>query len=515
MHVNFDSFDGTVVERFAAASQWLREHPNGTLRIAPGIYNVTGEKESRLYRDIINGVYGNNPQPYTLNPDFEYTRLLDLDGTVGATIEADGVLLMLDGFFETVSVRNCTDVVIRGLTVDYLRKPYTKGIITECNTSGETGYIKVRYCEDLPEEHSCPRRAVYDFDTCRLMYNPYDIRSRKKTAPYEFVYEVNGLSDAFTGREIYAKHFFHSRPVILIQNADGVRLENITIHTSHGMGITAQNSSNIDIEHLSVVPSRGDHLSTTTDATHFVSCRGYLRMHGCNFDGHGDDAVNVHNYYHTVTPLGNRQYRLHCMATDGTHTASPDVPRVGDMMSASYKGSLEEGGSYRVIESAAEDWFNVTVTLDREISEETDKIYLSNSSACPDFTFSDCRVRNHFARSVLIKTRKASVEGCIFEKSSMTPIVVSAEEGWGEGTSSSDILIKNNVFINCAPGNSTDAVAVFTGSSNPQGVQHGRVIIEKNDIIDNSFSGSSPERHAFSIRNTREVKMCDNNEIRR
>ena len=514
MRISLDSFGGNCLERIASACDWLRQNPGGTLFIAPGIYEITGEEESRLYLDIINGKHGWNPQPFTLNPDFKYTRLFDLDGTDGVTIEADGVTLLLDGFFEPVSVRNCTGATICGLTIDYKRKPYSKGMITGTWTEGDKSFMSVNFREALGENYASPRKALYDYDSGRLSDCNIPIKSRKMLSEHEAIYELEYSSEEYVGKELYLCHFFHSRPAVLIQNASNVYLKNITIHSQPGMGITAHLSENIDIDHLSVVPSPGDHLSTTTDATHFVSCRGYLRMHGCTFDGHGDDAVNVHNYYHTLTHLGGTRYRLHCMATDGTHAAAPETPFVGDEMIVSCKGTLDEGSIYRVTESSAEDWVNVTVTLDREIEEPLDDYYISNLSACPDFTFSRCRVRNHFARSVLIKTRHAIVENCIFELSSLTPIVVSAEEGWGEGTSSSDITVRGNTFIDCAPGGDIGAVSVFTGSKNPEGIQHGRVLIENNVVIDSDRCHCGSNRQSFCIKNTREIIMSGNTHIR-
>lgn len=508
MRIDFDCFEGNAVERFAAASRWLKENPNSTLYIAPGIYEINGDGERKLYYDIIEGRYGNNSQGYTLNPSFCYTRLLDLDGSIGATVEADGVVLMLDGFFECVSVRNCRNATIRGLTVDYKRKPYTKGCVTNVWQENGNDFIQVRYREDLNKNHSCPRMSVYDIEKRRFYRSPLKIKSQAKIAPYEFVYEVENLSEQKVGNEIYISHFFHSRPVILIADSENVKLKGVTIHTGHGMGITAQGSTDIDIEELKIVPSRGDRFSTTTDATHFISCYGYLRMHGCMFDGHGDDAVNVHNYYHTVTSLGGTKYSLRCTASDGTHTAAADLPRVGDLMIVSQKGTLDEGEIYRVLQSEAEDWLNITVTLDRRIKEKLENSYLSNLSACPDFTFSNCHVSNHFARSVLIKTRRAAVENCIFEKSEKTAVVVSAEENWGEGISSSDILIKNNVFINCALGHEISAVAVFTGAKKPSGEQHGRVTIKGNCVIDSE--NERENRTDFSVKNTREI-VTENN----
>ena len=88
-------------------------------------------------------------------------------------------------------------------------------------------------------------------------------------------------------------------------------------------------SHDIVLDGVSVVPSAGERMSTNTDATHFSSCYGKLTLQNCIFEGHGDDAVNVHNYDHAFVPLDGNCYRLTCLATDGTHMQAVDLPSVG------------------------------------------------------------------------------------------------------------------------------------------------------------------------------------------
>lgn len=191
-------------------------------------------------------------------------------------------------------------------------------------------------------------------------------------------------------------------------------------------------------------------MSTNTDATHFSSCYGQLILQNCVFDGHGDDAVNVHNYEHAFALVGGNRYRLACLATDGTHTQAVDLPSVGDEMQLIAHGTLDKGEKFVVIAAQANADGTCDVTFDRSLPVGSEgKYYLENATACPEFVFSHCRTRNHFARSVLIKTRRATVEKNIFEHSDLTAVVVAAEENWGEGTSSEHVEICNNVFLAC------------------------------------------------------------------
>ena len=484
--INFYRFDGANnLEKFSAAMAWLREHPNGELYIPRGIYEISGESERKLYYDVIAGKYGDNPQPYLFRRDFPYTRALDFDGQIGSHVIADGVTLLFDGFFEPISLRNCQNISIDGLTIDHRRKPYSRGYIesAELNECGD-GELLVRFSYDMPDTFNHPRLALYRPDTGTFLYYPFTIVGQRRCEKNMFYLRVKGAKKEFVGGELYVWHFFHSRPAVCIQNAEKICLSNITIHAHNGMGIVGHLSKDIEIEGLSVVPSSGERMSTNTDATHFASCYGNLVMRNCVFEGQGDDAVNVHNFYHAATSLGGKKYNLRCLAADGTHTLAVDLPAVNDVMQLTRRGTLDRAGEYTVVKAHENDDGTCDVVLNENLPEDTDSYYLENVSACPDFVFSHCRARNHLARSVLIKTKHAIVEHCIFEHSDLAAVVVSAEEQWGEGTSSEHVEIKDNIFIGCSMrGNRASAIDVLTASEEKTGKQHKEIIVKGNTIL--------------------------------
>lgn len=87
------------MEKFANAMAWLKVHPGGELVIPPGVYEVTENRARAVFSDMLSGKYGDNPQDVMFRPDFPYTRVLDFYGHEGTRLIADGVTLLLDGFF--------------------------------------------------------------------------------------------------------------------------------------------------------------------------------------------------------------------------------------------------------------------------------------------------------------------------------------------------------------------------------------------------------------------------------
>ena len=504
--MDFTQFQGgNNLEKFAAAMAWLKAHPHEELFIPPGIYEVTEERAHAVFSDMIEGKLGENPQDRMFRPDFPYLRVMDFEGQEGTRVIADGVTLLLDGFFEPVSLCRCKDILLQGLAIDYKRKPYSHGTVERFEAGGEGGTLYVRFRMAMPDTFCSPRCALYDAKTGVMHYLPFGLCAKRRVEGELFAIQTDCRDESVVGDELYVWHAFHSRPAVCIQNAENITLKDVTVHAQPGMGIVGHLSRDILLDGVSVVPSAGERMSTNTDATHFASCYGKLTLVNCTFEGHGDDAVNVHNYDHAFTHLSGTRYLLRCLAPDGTHTLAADVPSPGDEMQLIRRGTLDKGECYRVHTARAAEG-GVEVTFDRPLPPGSERAYyLENASACPDFLFSRCRTRNHFARSVLIKTRHARVEYSLFEHTDSTAVVVAAEEGGGEGTSSERVEIVRNVFLECAVrGGAADAVSVCTSSKEGTGEQHGCVVIKDNVVL--LFKG----RQAFSLKNVRQTEVENN-----
>lgn len=67
---------------------------------------------------------GENPQDVMFSPDYEYSVGMDFHGHCGTTVIAEGLTFIIDGFMEPVSVSDCRDITLTGLTIDHKRKPF-------------------------------------------------------------------------------------------------------------------------------------------------------------------------------------------------------------------------------------------------------------------------------------------------------------------------------------------------------------------------------------------------------
>ncbi|MGN1345710.1 MAG: hypothetical protein ACI4V1_02930, partial [Eubacteriales bacterium] len=165
----------TDIETFSAAMAYLREHPGTTLIVPPGTYHITDERAKQAMNSVMTGAWGSNPQRIMFHPDYQYTRGISFEGQQGTRVLADGAVLMVEGFMEPISIFNCSDIEIHGFVIDHLRKPYSRGTVTQlqpCESDGKRECV-IEFDEDCPIFEKTPltlRSIFYDPETGKNIY---------------------------------------------------------------------------------------------------------------------------------------------------------------------------------------------------------------------------------------------------------------------------------------------------------------------------------------------------------
>lgn len=485
------------------------KNKNATLIIPPGEYDIMDDDAIQLMNDIMNWKLGRNPQDVVYTPYFPYSKGLDFSGLKNLTVSASGAILMCSGWMEPVSLENCENIAIEGLTIDYKTIPHSEGEVVKV----EKRFLDVELNDNywLCDKMLITRIMFWDLEKDRLLgnsrYHPFKtekldektIRIFTKTKP-----EMHGTIALMD-------HTFHFRPALLIHEAKNTTLKNVTIHSQPGMGIVGHRSHNVLMEGLKIVPAKGKYQSTNTDATHFTSCTGTIRFYTCEFKGQGDDATNVHGYYHSITKdLGHNRYEMRLNDRHCTHACVLDFPDVGNTIEVVKRSTLEVVDSLEVlqVDTFPKQWRS-EVELSGSIPGKIKDYYLIDVTRMPRLEFVNCKVESHLARAVLVKTRHVLIENNSFYGGTGTAIHIGAEGDWHEGAGSQNVIIRNNIITACGRGDGTNdgacgiAVNVKAPMNTVPGI-HKNIRIEGNTIIgENSFVG-------ISIQGADKVTIIDN-----
>ena len=503
--VNLKDFSGQdTLSIFQEALKYCRENPHTTLIISPGRYVIRDEAAVQLMKDAMNGKMGNNPQSHIFTHYFPYSRGIDFNGCSDITVEGYGARIICDGWMEPVSIENCKNITIKGLTIDYLRKPYSVGtVINECED-----YYDVEFDERYPVNSSMPtpRIFIYSKEKVRFAGEGWEC-DKKEHVVYQTIRFYGNKPANITGETICVWHSFHFRPAILIQEAVNTILREVTVHSQPGMGIVGHRSENIYAKRLRIVPEAGEYMSVNTDATHFTSCKGDLKFDDCQFEGHGDDAINVHNYYYTI--MNSRGNTCEITVEDAdAHAQVLDYPDASDTLELVEIESLSPVREYKVIsiENSKAQWKS-KIVLDADLPEDNSKYYLVNVTRLPKLKFIGCHVRNHLSRGVLIKTRNALVEGCTFESCMGTAIHVAAEGGWHEGVTSAHVIIRNNRMMRCGHGNQGRIMGASGICVNIDAVNPNTPDLHKDILIENNIIEGENSAQGIYISSAEDVKI--------
>lgn len=494
------------------AAEFARTHADATLVIEPGTYILRDERAVALEDIVMSGAYGHDPEKRMFVPYHSYVRGLDFTGAKNVTVEARGATLLLDGWMEGVSIESTENFTLNGLTIDFVRKPMSEGVITDIQDNSYTVCF-TRPSREITMGTPFPRLNIWDNEANGRWRDTPGFNRLAIVGPNTVSFR-GSLPKRLVGAYVGAPHSFHYRPAIFVHESTNTVLNDITINANCGMGILGFHTNSVAMNRMSIVPARGYHFSTNTDATHFASCEGTISFDHCVFRGEGDDATNVHGYYHDIASVDGKRANLALHAPTFTHAQLADVPRVGDVMTLVRIKDLVPVGEYKVRGAEhADRATSYSITADRDFPKDFDKYYLINSTLMPKLIFQNCLDWGHLARGVLSKTTGGTViRNNVFRGLNNPAIVLSSEAWWKEGWQTKDVVIQGNKIINCNlyGGYHGSGIAIEIGADSVGDARlHDNIVIEGNEI-ESCNSGEC----GIYVSNAKNVVIYDDNVIK-
>ncbi len=234
--------------------------------------------------------------------------------------------------------------------------------------------------------------------------------------------------------------------------SENAYMENVTIHTTAGMGVVGRRTTNIYANRVNIaIPKDSGRLMTVTaDGMHFAECYGDVKVTNSIIEYTHDDALNIKSgYYYTLTGVSIQNKTL----TIAKKTEGISMPEVGNVIEF-YDGNNFEKKGYGTVESVTGTESSYVVKVKESLIKQNagnwgNNVVATNISKTAKFTFENNIVRNKRNRGLLIQVRDASIKNnSFFNVGHGTISIHSSLDQFNEATMPKSITIENNKFVN-------------------------------------------------------------------
>ncbi len=264
----------------------------------------------------------------------------------------------------------------------------------------------------------------------------------KKTPPVGSVFAIYGSSP---GGNRFAQ-------AIHLSNSNDTFIKDIKVYAAGGMALIAERCENVTLNKM-IVTSREDRIvATRADATHFLGCKGLIKLENCLLEHMLDDGINVHGAYVNVDEyLGDNKFicGISHQQQWGLTFAEP-----GDKIMLTsretvlpiYETTVKE---FKILNDKR---MVITVTdLPNNLPEGP--LSFENITWNPDVHLTNNTIRDNRARAALITTKgKVLIENNYFSSQMHGILIEGDNKSWYESGGVRDITITNNIFDNIGYG---------------------------------------------------------------
>ena len=405
------------------------------------------------------------PGRYELTPEKGIHLLLENLSDV--TIDAAGAELICTETTQAIHIRNCTNLTIRGLSIDYDPLPFTQGRIIEISEDRKSHIIEIM--DGFPRADTV---IAFKYGIFRpegtLRFGDYFDFELEVLA--EDRLRIFGLSPRTDGGEqvgdvvvVASRHGQHSVPhAIYVKSSIGTVFEDVTLFSSPMFGFFETHSSGSVYRNCVVDRRAGRMRSLNADAFHSKYAEVGPQIIGCTAMWQGDDAVNICGDYHVIAEAKGRTLRVLAKRSmdiepgDRVELVDADGRRLPDAKVLSVKpdgNTMEDevaqlerlrirGDTIRFMKKA------YVIRIHRKIDLTFGGLISSINRQGNGFAVKDCNFGNNRSRGILIKASDGEISGNRVENSHGRGIKIAPEFYWLESGYSRNLIISNNTVIN-------------------------------------------------------------------
>jgi len=384
------------------------------------------------------------------------------------TLEGSGSEFVFHGPIQPITVDNSENIKIQNVNIDWdipltaqgkVLATSPKSIDLEIDTKQFPYEITDGKMIFTGENWKAESRwfMEYEAGTHRIAYHTGDedcVRGDwKKYSVSELKPGTVRLNGEFTrvpavGNYLILRHSERNHAGIFIQESQNVKLENVNVYHTGGLGILAQFTRNLDYQNVKFMPNaaKNRYFSGHDDGFHISNCAGHVNIDHCEFGGLMDDPINVHGTSVKITErLNDRKLKCRFMHEQSTgmnwgHANDTIGFLDNESMATISKGVLTKFEKRNRDEFTVE--FKDAIPAEIKANEA-----LENLSWSPSANITNCKFHSCRARGLLVSTpRKVLVDKNEFESSGSAILIAGDANGWYESGAVNDVTITNNIF---------------------------------------------------------------------
>ncbi|MEM1026516.1 MAG: right-handed parallel beta-helix repeat-containing protein [Planctomycetota bacterium] len=419
------------------------------------------------------------PGQYRVTP--QNREHLRLEGLRDVEIVAEGVEMICTQTTRAITIKDCADLTIRGLTIDYDPLPFTQGRIVATDSDTLTFEIIAGYpTQGIPHGGKV---EVFNGQTDALRSHTYYGATTEPQGDGRFLVtkprQFRGDQGEFQPQigdtvVVNANHapgglIPHA---VFVEDSEGLTFEDVTLYAANMFGFLEIRTSGsvyrrcvVDRRPLAKDLKPRDHRrvrSLNADAFHSKSARIGPQYLDCVAKHQGDDSFAINGHYHLVTESAGSTLRV-LGKRDGTIELAVGEPvelvrYTGERLPEAVVTAIVPDGSINDTEMSflqeqrmhaglkqrngmLNDAYRVT--LDRPIDLPIGSVITSRHQMGNGFVIEGCELGNNRSRGILVKcsgiVRNNTITGTWGEA-----IKVAPEWWWLEAGHATDVRIEGN-----------------------------------------------------------------------
>ena len=411
---------------------------------------------------------------YRLSPPARKGPHLAFRQINGLTVEAKDVKIICEKAMTALDIQDCTDLTIRGLTIDYDPLLNTQGVVEEVDLKAGTMTVKI--------DEGYPCSSV--FGTQIQIFNPATRLLKKDSSQInnETTEELPGRQLRITTPNIGALKAIaigdlaamDRKPegpshAINIKGGRHVVMKDVTVCASPSFGVLeGRGDGGNEYRRFRITPgpkpvgAATERLrSIADDGIHSIGMKKGPLIEDCLIERHGDDGIAIHGSYQLALGITGKTLKLSPARdlnwgigdkvtfynTEAVVIGEAHVANIGtDRKATPEELELIKANSWALVAPIFQSI--IEVELDSEVPVVPGVRVVSRDRCGNGFVIRHNTVRDHRARGILVKASDGVIENNTVDNSSIAGIVISPELHWMEADFSSNIKITGNTIRN-------------------------------------------------------------------